>query len=442
VILGDFDYVNSPSRWSAMWQDVLGPDYPILAVGGNHDVPAWAGYRDVIVRNMAASGLDNFCEGTLGVDMVCNYKGILFVLNQVGTQGRIADYVANAEAVLEANKGAPWKICGWHKNQRLYQTGDKSDETGYPILDVCRRYGAIVSTAHEHSYSRSVLMDDFASQSIVQPIQIDPLQLEFGRSFLYVSGLGGHSIRPWLYDAQENPWWAQCAATDNGVNYGALLCEFTDTEAVCEFVDLDGIVWDKFTVYPVADLTAPVPPANPCTTQLVEFGAAEDVHEDIYGTVYTSESNFSLTENSLTAAFRFTEIPISSIDDIRSAHLQLFGFSVDAGFSQVTIRAEITSDSSEFGMNVPVSGVTTRATTKQAVTWTQVDGEYEWEAGEVWVSPDLRPILNEVFRLDEWESGNSLTIIVQGEGSARRVFTRDQGDCVAPTLSLTLESPC
>jgi len=285
-------------------------------------------------------------------------------------------------------------------------------------------------------------MNDFASQSMVSPKQMDPLQLEFGSSFLFVSGLGGHSIRPWLYDAQNYPWWAQCAARNNGVNHAALLCEFTDAQAVCEYIDIDGTVWDKFTVYPVADLTAPVPPANPCTTQLIELGATEDVHEDISGIVYASAPTLSLTENSLTSAFRFTEVPISSVDEIRSAHLQLFGFSVDAGFAQVTIRAEITADSSEFGMNVPVSGVTARATTRQMVTWTQVDGEDEWEAGEVWVSPNLRPILEEVFRLEEWKSGNSLTIVVEGEGSARRVFTRDHSDCVAPTLSLTLESQC
>src|SRR5687768_6011841 len=45
IILGDFDYRDSPDAWDALLSQVLGKDFPILAVVGNHDVKQWRGYR-------------------------------------------------------------------------------------------------------------------------------------------------------------------------------------------------------------------------------------------------------------------------------------------------------------------------------------------------------------------------------------------------------------
>jgi len=441
VILGDFDYVNSPAQWWQLISGNLGDDYPILAVGGNHDVPAWSGYQQLITENLKASGIADSCTGTPGVDMACYYKGIFFLLNQVGTRGSISSYITSATRVLEANKEIPWKFCGWHKNQQIYQTGDKSDETGYEILDLCRRYGAVVCTAHEHSYSRSVLMSDFASADWVEPKQIDDLQLSLGESFVFVSGLGGNSIRAWRGGAQNNPWWAANAASDNGVNYAALLCTFSGDSAHCEETDIDGYVWDSFTIHAPTDLTAPVPPPK-CSAPFLEIGVTEDLHEDISGLVHVNAPVLSLTQNAQKIALRFTNVPISSSDKISSAHLQIFGIKSAPGDASVTIRAEISSDSQSFGKDVPMKAVTIRKNTVKSVTWTKTDGETEWESGEVWVSPNIKEILEEIIAQPDWNAGNAITLVVEGTGAPRHVYTRDSDDCLAPTLSIALEQQC
>jgi len=365
----------------------------------------------------------------------------LFVLNQVGTQGNTNNYVTSAQRSLEANLDVPFKFCGWHKNQRLYQTGDKTDETGYAILDTCRRYGAVVGTAHEHSYSRTVLMDDFASQSWVEPIQSDTLQLDLGRSFLFVSSLGGRDIRAWRNNAQNNPWWAANAASDNNVDYGALLCTFEDDSAECKQTDISGDVWDTFTILPPSNLDGPVPKPR-CTAPFLEFGAAEDVHEDVRGLVEARATSFSLTQSEQKIAFRFENVEISALDNIQAAHLQLFGFSAESGNAMITIRAEITPDSPNFGQYAPMKSISDRARTLTSITWTRTDGELQWEEGEVWVSPNIQRILEEVVALPQWKSGYAITLIVEGSGAARHVYTRDAGDCMAPTLTIELETKC
>jgi len=434
VIIGDFDYFDSPSSWRSMMTQVLGIGYPVLAVGGNHDVPAWSGYAAVINEMLTASGLNQYCSGTWGVDMTCDYNGIVYIINQVGTSGSIPNFVASAERSLLANRDRPWKFCGWHKNQRLYQTGDKSDETGYQILDTCRRYGAVVMTAHEHSYSRSVLMDNFATQQASSPRQDKDLQLSHGQSFLAVSGLGGRSLRPWLNDLEKNPWWAYCAATDNNINYGALLCTIDQT-AVCELVDITGKVWETFTIRPPINPNAPIPPPSPCSPEFIELGAEESAHQIGTFTFHSSES-FSLTESGQTIAIRFTQVPISKSHKIRSIHLQVFGFGPAEGPVAVTIKAE------NSGFSVPLTKVPPqdRKTTGAEVVWMKDDGTVDWESGQVWVSPNLKHIVEEVLSQDTWMENSALTLIITGQGSPRHVFSRNHGDCFAPTLSITLET--
>jgi len=108
----------------------------------------------------------------------------------------------------------------------------------------------------------------------------------------------------------------------------------------------------------------------------------------------------------------------------------------------VTISAEMSSDSPSYGKNVPMGGITSRRITSRSVKWTEYDGETEWEAGEVWVSPNLKSILEEIVGQPEWKVGNAITFFIQGMGAVRNVYTRDSGDCLAPTLSIQLDVQC
>lgn len=66
---------DNPRAFMAMLTETLGPTLPLFPVIGNHDVDAWSlpedGYADLLKQRHEQSGLGEFCEGELGVNMAC-----------------------------------------------------------------------------------------------------------------------------------------------------------------------------------------------------------------------------------------------------------------------------------------------------------------------------------------------------------------------------------
>ena len=258
---GDFDYRDDPDRWDQQINETLGEDYPYFASIGNHDVVAWEGYqRKLQERLPRISGAH--CTGDLGVNSFCTYKGLFFVLSGVGTidSGR-SSYIEEALASEEARKSL-WRICSWHKNQRLMQVGGKGDSVRWGPYEECRKSGAIIATADEHSYSRTHLMDNFETQSIAS--KSDVLQIEPGKSFVFVSGLAGVSIRSQDDQLASKPWWAAVHTSDQGADFGALFCVLNhdgiENLGYCYFKDLNGVIADAFGI--VVGPAAEIPEAS------------------------------------------------------------------------------------------------------------------------------------------------------------------------------------
>lgn len=262
LLLGDFDYHDDADAFDDQLTQILGADFPVFAAMGNHDVKAWPAYRQKLqarLRRVPGAA----CEGDLGTRAACSYKGLFFTLSAVGIWpegGGPADAVAEQPAHAAyiagalARSRARWKICAWHKNQNAMQVGLKPDETGWQVYETCRRAGAIIATAHEHSYSRTHLIAHFGDPPVVVSTD-STLRLAKGRTFAFVSGLGGRSARP-LYggkvDKAADPWWAAVHTRNDGATAGALLCTFAPGGrkdlAECAFKTIAGDVVDRFRV--------------------------------------------------------------------------------------------------------------------------------------------------------------------------------------------------
>ncbi len=76
------------------------------------------------------------------------------------------------------------------------QIGGKGSSTGWEVYEECKMGGAIIATGHEHSYSRTKTLTSTESQ-IVDPDwpQVGEVRVAEGATFVFVSGLGGGSIR-------------------------------------------------------------------------------------------------------------------------------------------------------------------------------------------------------------------------------------------------------
>jgi 3',5'-cyclic AMP phosphodiesterase CpdA len=289
VHLGDMGYAERDPE-SASWFEQLitrklGAAFPYLVVAGNHDLHRWGGRHGYMAHAAArlrrVKGLA--CTGITGIRATCTYRGILIVLSGIGLRERDGRYRDDRVVRDPSGKEIPgaynegiylgdlwkrlagatqrWRICAWHKNNRRLQVGGKGSEVPLQAYDICRQHGAIVATAHEHSYSRTHLITRF-HPSIIHAGPSKTLAIKPGQTFAFVSGLAGLSIRDRRQPCRS--WWARsyvrsyrnggrkCAETITGATYGALFCTFrakgVANRAECYFKNVDGRIIDRFSL--------------------------------------------------------------------------------------------------------------------------------------------------------------------------------------------------
>jgi hypothetical protein len=250
------------------------------------------------------------------------------------------------------------------------------------------------------------------------------------RSFVVVSGLGGRGIRGWERNLNENPWWAACASSDNGVSDGALYCTFNyngdPRRAYCEFVDRTNRTWDTFFVTSNNSNSTSVPAAATAgagvtTSSMHEVAvarSADDVHVHLpTGNVITDAARLPFGGDYETR-LTFAEVPLARAASAASAvRLQVLGAAAAAQPSML-VRAVVRP------------GQLTQA----AVVWDRDDEDFE--TSTLWTSPDLLPLLREVAgAYPPTRVPTSVTLTIRGTAGTE-VYASDHGDCFAPTLSI------
>src|SRR5438552_2979569 len=255
---GDLDYTDNSAAWEAQINSILGPDFPYFVAIGNHDELAWRGpngYQQYVINRFNRLGIT--WTGDLGVQSTFHYRGLFFVITAPGISSGFDS--GNSDTYIRdqlAADNSVWSICSWHKDMKLMQVGGKEDETGWGVYEEARKGGAVIATAHEHSYSRTHLLSSMMNQTVASTS--NTLTLTKGNSFAFVSGLGGHSVRAQLL---SGAWWAgisaaTCLAGDpicqpNGT-FGALFAVFNvdgqPNKASFYFKDISGRIVDSFTV--------------------------------------------------------------------------------------------------------------------------------------------------------------------------------------------------
>jgi len=257
---GDFDYTSDPQAWEDQINSVLGADYPYFASIGNHDVDAWTGangYQQKIYDRLHRLNITT-CNGEVGVNTVCSYKGIMFVLSGVGTRGdRHARFVEESFGQY----GGIWRVCSWHKNMKKMQTGNKEDATGWDVYDTCKRMGAFIATGHEHEYSRTKLLSSFEHQTV----ESEELVVSEGKSFAFVSGVAGVGVRAAARSLTDT-YWATALDMSHDLKSGSLFCTFNvsgeNDTAHCYFKQIDGTIRDEFNVSSLNSMEGPGVPLD------------------------------------------------------------------------------------------------------------------------------------------------------------------------------------
>ncbi len=271
---GDLDYQNNPTLWDDTVTSILGAKYPYFVTVGNHDVAQWPGYRQKLqarLNGLAGLECDNMSD--IGNKSTCKYRGLYFILSGIGAQGNKTDHENYIKTSITSGSSFTWKLCVWHHNMKATQVGGKSDVVGWTAYEECRKAGFIISNAHEHSYSRTKTLIDIQNQ-IVDPDCPLPKSLcvALGKTFLFVSGLGGESIRdqtrclPSTYPYGCKGEWASIYSSTQGAKYGALFIIFNyngnPNKAHGYFKDIAGNVIDEFDITAAAS-SGPTPTPGP-----------------------------------------------------------------------------------------------------------------------------------------------------------------------------------
>lgn len=236
VVLGDLDYESKPDKWRALLRETIG-ETPWLAAPGNHDLPAWPAYQRLIRDQIAAAGMR--CRGEVGVKYSCRYRGIEFALVAPGLLA--AQYDLFLREQLRASPSL-WRVCGWHLTQADMQLGSKPDDTGYGVYRACQSAGAMIVTAHEHSYSRTFTLTDVGNSAAGHGATgaWNALSLGPGRTFVSVVGAGGASLRGYRAELHDDDtWWAAAYTLDRNIANG-------ERRAVDNQHDLSGVLIVEF----------------------------------------------------------------------------------------------------------------------------------------------------------------------------------------------------
>jgi hypothetical protein len=344
------------------------------------------------------------------------------------------------------------------------QVGSKNIEVGLPLYDICRKHGAMIHTGHEHSYSRTHIMTSFVDLTF-DNTSASNITLKQDQTIAWVSGIAGVGLRPFVGGLQNNPWWASRWATDNGVNYGALICRFNYNgdlrKAYCEMKDISNRIMDSFTMtselpeipssgqvcQPKPDVEVQVSTTNDDAVEYVSTGNVDCTFPKIEMSSATIAAfRYALLIGyympllpslTLLSSFfsRFVNVPVDQGAQVLDAFIEWASDTDQIAAFSVNITGEKTIDSPAF--TCTSNSLSSRPKTGSFVVW---NGSPEaWYEGGLYKSINIAPIIQEIVNQPGWVANNSITIFVQGISGAKREAESYAGDrCSAATLTLTL----
>jgi hypothetical protein len=242
---GDLDYDHNPAGWDKMITDSLGYNFPYFVSIGDAEDNEWegpAGYQAKLEARLNRLGIP--WEGTLGIKSSLYFQGLFIILSGVDIRDTGHDLYIRDQLAAD---NSIWRICSWHKNMRLMQVVNKTDETGWGVYEEARLGGAIIATGHAHSYSRTHLLSSMQYQTIASTS--NELHIDKGKTFVFVHEIGGHGMR-----SQElsGAWWASIYTKTQNAVHGALFGVFhvdgQPNKARFYLKNLNNEIIDSFTV--------------------------------------------------------------------------------------------------------------------------------------------------------------------------------------------------
>lgn len=276
---GDLSYGAVAEEWDEMYSRVLGRHFPLVAAFGNHDRPYMDEFQMVFDRRTALSeGLQ--WEGCKGVRSRAAFKGLELLQVSVGVlpgSNRPPEWGEDGEAFREEQHGflqqqlhckeeerqqtgqSRWTICSFHSfSPTDGSIGGKDVEMA---LRACSESGAVIFTAHAHTYRRFYPFPHSNSEEKTIKVRNNQLlHIRPGTTVQMVVGLGGDSVEEEFNKGLALEFGAMVCVfnpvDESGELYPALSIIKTKSPAPeeinfahCKMVGVSGKVFDEFSMY-------------------------------------------------------------------------------------------------------------------------------------------------------------------------------------------------
>lgn len=165
------------------------------------------------------------------------------------------------------------------------------------------------------------------------------------------------------------------------------------------------------------------PVGTPNTVEVRVAAGTDDAEETASGTMRLTSSDLELVYDgsNQTVGMRFNGVGIPPGASIVSAYLQFKVDEISTTATSLTIEGQAAGNPGTF--TTTTKNISSRARTAAAVPWSPP----AWNTvGAAQRTPDLKPIIQEIVKRQDWASGNSVVIIIRGTG--KRVAESYEGD--------------
>ncbi|MFT2091600.1 PilC/PilY family type IV pilus protein [Paraglaciecola sp. 2405UD69-4] len=184
-------------------------------------------------------------------------------------------------------------------------------------------------------------------------------------------------------------------------------------------------------LYPVRPIDDPVSPE--IITSIIQ--GTDDAYE-LASYVNTTNDVLKMSEglNKVTVGLRYQELNIPAGATITNAYIRFNSENFDSSATNLTFSGELTGNSTTFSSTN--NDISDRPKTSNSVLW---ETDNDWPlSGETISTPDLSSVIQEIVDQSSWCGGNSLNIIIEGEGltssSARLSTAFEEGNGLGPQL--------
>jgi len=174
-----------------------------------------------------------------------------------------------------------------------------------------------------------------------------------------------------------------------------------------------------------------------CILNIAVNGSSDDAEESGEGSGNVSltssdlEMTYDGTREYQTVGIRFNDIQIPNGATINNAYIQFTAERINGDQTVLTIRGENTDNAVTFSEEN--FNISTRTTTNASVSWTPPAWNTIGAAGADQQTANIASIIEEIIGLADWNSGNSIAIIITG-AEKRAAVAYDGNTSEAPVL--------